>query len=181
MLAAKGRPVVLVNPRVPYMPVETDGFEMVYQLRQYNVQPVKTNPKKRVKQPRLTRLGQKQQNIFSELGQPVPRVLATRAFPDDFKLYIDIDGKGFQLESTYATKPQPAVLALAAQNKIREMQQKTSAQLKQSTAKTRVTEEDDDEEFDWDTINDDLKEGEEPFVVPPMPTEAEINAKLRDD
>lgn len=47
MLAAKGRPVVLLNPRVPYMPVETDGFETVYQLRQYNVQPVKTNPKVR--------------------------------------------------------------------------------------------------------------------------------------
>lgn len=99
------------------------------------------------------------------------------------KLYIDIDGEGFQLESTYATKPQPAVLALAAQNKIREMQQKTSAKEKQAAAESRASsiEEDDDEEFDWDTINDDLKEGEEPFIVPPMPTEAEINAKLRDD
>lgn len=97
------------------------------------------------------------------------------------KLYIDIDGKGFQLESTYAAKPQPAVLALAAQNKIRELQQQASAQEKQAAAKSRVIDENDDEEFDWDTINDDLKEGEEPFIVPPMPTEAEINAKLRDD
>lgn len=41
---------------------------------------------KRVRPPRLTRLSQSQQNIFSELGQPVPRVLATRAFPEDFKV-----------------------------------------------------------------------------------------------
>ncbi|CAN0494355.1 unnamed protein product, partial [Ectocarpus sp. 12 AP-2014] len=45
ILAAKGRPVVLITPRMPYMPVETDGFETVYQLKQYNVQPVPTNPK----------------------------------------------------------------------------------------------------------------------------------------
>lgn len=42
---ANGRPVVIMNPRLPYTPVEIEEFETVYQLRQYNVQPVKTNPK----------------------------------------------------------------------------------------------------------------------------------------
>lgn len=42
---ANGRPVVVLNPRLPYTPVEMEGFETVYQLRQYNVQPVKVNPK----------------------------------------------------------------------------------------------------------------------------------------
>lgn len=40
--------------------------------------------------PRLTRLSQNQQNIFSELGQPIPRVLAARAFPNDFKVWISV-------------------------------------------------------------------------------------------
>lgn len=43
--AADGRPVVVLNPRVPYMPFEMEAFETAYQLRQYNVQPAKTNPK----------------------------------------------------------------------------------------------------------------------------------------
>ncbi|CAM9373933.1 unnamed protein product [Ectocarpus sp. 12 AP-2014] len=179
ILAAKGRPVVLITPRMPYMPVETDGFETVYQLKQYNVQPVPTNPKKRIKNVRLTRLGQNQQTIYSELGQVIPRVLVTRAFPGDFKLYLDIDGKGFQLEKTYDSKPQPAVVSFTAQNKIREVQQRVTLQHKRVVAKDHGVEDDDD--FDWDTINDDLEEGEEPFVMPPMPTEDEINARLRDD
>lgn len=45
ILAANGRPVVVMNPRVPYMPFEMEAFEIVYQLRQYNVQPAKANPK----------------------------------------------------------------------------------------------------------------------------------------
>lgn len=94
-------------------------------------------------------------------------------------MYIDIDGKGFQLESTYNTKPQPAILGFTAQTKIRELQQQVSSKQKRASAKERGFEEDDDD-FDWDTINDDLKEGEEPFVEPPLPSEEEINARLRD-
>lgn len=45
ILGAKGRPVVVLNPRTPYMPFEMEEFETVYQLRQYNVQPTKVNPK----------------------------------------------------------------------------------------------------------------------------------------
>ena len=45
IFAANGRPVVVLNPHVPYMPFEMEAFEIVYQLRQYNVQPAKTNPK----------------------------------------------------------------------------------------------------------------------------------------
>lgn len=95
------------------------------------------------------------------------------------QLYLDIDGKGFQLEKTYDAKPQPAVVSFTAQNKIREVQQRVTLQEKRVVAKDHGVEDDDD--FDWDTINDDLEEGEEPFVVPPMPTEDEINARLRDD
>lgn len=97
------------------------------------------------------------------------------------QLYLDIDGKGFQLEKTYDTKPQPAVVSFTAQNKIREVQQqqRVTLQEKRVVAKDHGVEDDDD--FDWDTINDDLEEGEEPFVIPPMPTDDEINARLRDD
>lgn len=35
---------------------------------------------------RMGRQQRTQQNIFSELGQVVPKVLTTRAFPDDFKV-----------------------------------------------------------------------------------------------
>lgn len=45
VLAANGRPVVVLNPKVPYMPFEMEAFEIAYQLRQYNVQPAKANPK----------------------------------------------------------------------------------------------------------------------------------------
>eukprot|EP00903_Cladosiphon_okamuranus_P017750 g16339.t1 len=183
ILVANGRPVVVLNPRVPYMPFEMEAFEIVYQLRQYNVQPAKANPKaakRRMRGPRLTRLSQSQQNIFSELGQPIPRVLATRAFPDDFKLYVDVDGKGFQLESAYETKPQPAVLAFTAQKRIREFQDQVANEEKKANAQNRGFQIDDDDDFDWDTINDDLAEGEEPFIEPPMPSEEEINSRLRD-
>eukprot|EP00752_Nemacystus_decipiens_P011914 g10565.t1 len=183
ILAANGRPVVVMNPRVPYMPFEMEAFEIVYQLRQHDVQPVKADPraaKLRMRGPRLTRLSESQQKIFSELGQPIPRVLATRAFPDDFKLYIDVDGKGFQLESTYGTKPQPAVLSFAAQKRIQEFQHQVSIE-KKASAQNRVFQYEDDDDFDWDTINDDLAEGEEPFVEPPMPSEDEVNSRLRDD
>lgn len=37
--------MVVLNPRTPYMPFEMQEFETVYQLRQYNVQPTKINPK----------------------------------------------------------------------------------------------------------------------------------------
>ena len=99
------------------------------------------------------------------------------------QLYVDVDGKGFQLENAYESKPQPAVLALAAQKRIREFQDKVSADARkqQTSAKVKVnTFEDDEDDFDWDTINDDLAEGEEPFVEPPMPTLEEINDRLRD-
>lgn len=96
-------------------------------------------------------------------------------------MYIDVDGKGFQLENAFDSKPQPAVLALAAQKRIREFQDKVSAEARRQQVSAKVTTFDDDEDdFDWDTINDDLAEGEEPFVEPPMPTEEEINARLRD-
>lgn len=35
---------------------------------------------------RISPQQRKQQNIVSELGQVVPKVLITRAFPDDFKV-----------------------------------------------------------------------------------------------
>lgn len=97
------------------------------------------------------------------------------------QLYIDVDGRGFQLESTYDTKPQPAVLAFEAQKRIREFQGEISAAEKMSSAQNRGFENDDEDDFDWDTINDDLAEGEEPFIEPPLPSEEEINSRLRDD
>lgn len=43
--AAKGRPVVILNPRMLFMPTETNEYETAYLLKQFTVQPVKTNPK----------------------------------------------------------------------------------------------------------------------------------------
>lgn len=96
------------------------------------------------------------------------------------QLYIDVDGKGFQLESAYDTKPQPAILAFAAQKRIREFQEQVSAEQKKTPAQNRGFENGDEDDFDWDTINDDLAEGEEPFIEPPMPSDEEINSRLRD-
>lgn len=50
LLAANGRPVVVLNPRMPYTPFEMEAFETVYQLRQHNVQPAKVNPKAKVRE-----------------------------------------------------------------------------------------------------------------------------------
>ena len=97
------------------------------------------------------------------------------------QLYVDVDGKGFQLEEAYETKPQPAVLAFTAQKRIREFQDQVSTEEKKASAQNRGFQSDDDDDFDWDTINDDLAEGEEPFIEPPMPSEEEINSRLRDD
>lgn len=97
------------------------------------------------------------------------------------QLYVDVDGKGFQLESAYETKPQPAVLAFTAQKRIREFQDQVANEEKKAHAQNRGFQSDDDDDFDWDTINDDLAEGEEPFIEPPMPSEEEINSRLRDD
>lgn len=94
-------------------------------------------------------------------------------------MYIDIDGKGFQLESTYDKKPQPAILGFKAQTKIRELQQKVAAEQRRASAKEHGFEEEEDD-FDWDSINDDLKEGEKPFVEPPLPSDEEMNSRLRD-
>lgn len=94
-------------------------------------------------------------------------------------MYIDIDGKGFQLENTYDKKPQPAIVGFTAQEKIRELQQKVATEQRRASAKEHGFEEEDD--FDWDTINDDLEEGEEPFVVPPPPSNEDMNSQLRDE
>lgn len=101
------------------------------------------------------------------------------------QLYVDVDGKGFQLEGAYETKPQPSVLALTAQKRIREFQDQVSAEQKTAPApapaptQNRGFQSDDDDDFDWDTINDDLAEGEEPFIEPPPPSADEINSRLR--
>lgn len=55
--AAKGRPVVLLNPRMIHMPRETNDYDTVYLLRQFNVHPIKSDPRVRVtfrKTPSLT-------------------------------------------------------------------------------------------------------------------------------
>lgn len=45
MQAAKGRPVVLLNPRMVHMPRETADYDTIYLLRQFNVQPIKIDPR----------------------------------------------------------------------------------------------------------------------------------------
>lgn len=41
--AAKGRPVILVNPRMSFMPLELSDFDTAYLLKQFSVVPVKTD------------------------------------------------------------------------------------------------------------------------------------------
>lgn len=97
------------------------------------------------------------------------------------QLYVDVDGKGFQLEGTYGTAPQPAILAMTAQKRISEFQEKISAEEKTVSAQSRGFESNEEDDSFWDTINDDLAEGEEPFIEPPLPSEEEINSRLRGD
>lgn len=47
MEAAKGRPVLLLNPRMVHMPRETNDYDTVYLLRQFKVQAIKSDPRVR--------------------------------------------------------------------------------------------------------------------------------------
>lgn len=78
--AAKGRPVVLLNPKMVHMPRETNEYDTVYLLRQFSVQPIKTDPRVRILEvgvPRARaarrRLGRKERCLAPvALGRPTP-------------------------------------------------------------------------------------------------------------
>ncbi|CAN0029269.1 unnamed protein product [Laminaria digitata] len=172
--AAKGRPMVLINPRMVHMPRETNDYDTVYLLRQFNVHPIKSDPRKEARKSpfKISPQQRKQQNIFSELGQVIPKVLTTRAFPDDFKLYLDVDGEGFQLEYTYDRKPHPTTVCLRAQSAIKEVQREITRQRRIESDQKREQE----MKERWEDDEDD----DDDIIMPPKLTNEEIDAMLRD-
>ncbi|CAM9605672.1 unnamed protein product [Sphacelaria rigidula] len=115
--AAKGRPIVVINPKVSHKPREMARYETVYQLRQFKVIPIKVDPRESAARSpfAISAEQRKQTYVTCELGAVVPRVLMARSYPDGFKLYIDLDGLGFKLMETYDRLPMIPIVCLKAQ------------------------------------------------------------------